>query len=133
MRDPFGPSFRVRDPSDWTGILCELRPSTAFALSLAGGILILFNKMIMMIGGSLLIEFIGMGIVIMVIGAFLGLIVIVGSIVLYSRPALHGAMGMTIVLVSLTSIIIGTIMGSICGILAFVWGSQRGAFLQGDL
>ena len=98
-------------------------------LSLVGGILILFNEMIMMIGGSLFIEFIGMGI--MVIGTFLGLIVIVGSIVLYSRPALHGAMGVTIMLVSLASIIIGTIMGSIYGILASVWGSQRGGFPPG--
>jgi hypothetical protein len=111
-------------------------PSTAFILSLIGGIFILLGGLATaaiyaLIGGALLAFIPGLGVLLLalaVIAIFFGLIIIVGATMLRSKPESAKTWGLLIIILSILSLIfagggfvIGFILALIGGILAMTW------------
>lgn len=107
-------------------------PKTGHILSLIGGILVL------LVGGDRLMELIRFGsypggtgldgALDLGFGLICGLIIIVGSIMLFRRPQQHRMWGVIVLIFSLLSLvgtaggaIIGLLLGSIGGILGITW------------
>ncbi len=127
----------------------EERPTTAFVLSLVGGVLILVGGGMMSMTGSFgfggMMGFGGMGGMMGypgygmmgglgfglfgLLGLVFGAIVIISAVMLNSKPQEHSTWGMLIVLFSVLSIFggamggfgIGLILGLIGGVLAITW------------
>ncbi len=109
-------------------------PSTAYILSLIGGILILIDALVYAavaaVGASFLAFFPGAAAILIafgVIAILLALIVIYGAIQMKNRPASAKTWGLLVLVFSLVSFIggggfvIGAILGLVGGILALVW------------
>ncbi len=115
------------------------KPTAAMVLSVIGGLFILFGGIallaiadflafILLFGG----ESVGIEAVLFVqilgaIGIVIGLVIIVGGVLMYARPASSTAWGVIILVISLVSIIatggfiLGLILGLIGGILGIVF------------
>ena len=99
----------------------EARPTTAFGLSIAAGVLIVV--------GSFLFLLIGFGFfsLFALLGLIFGTIVLVGSILLYARPREHVAWGVIVLIFSALSLVgfggflIGAIIGIIGGAIGVGW------------
>ncbi len=109
------------------------RPSVAFGLSFAGGIIVLLAGFIVMAIGAAFTFFIGgLGGVPGLFGVLCGILMMVGAVMLYARPSQHVAWG-TVVLVfsflswfgALGGLLIGFILGLAGGILGIVWRPSR--------
>lgn len=123
----------------------ELKPIAAFVLSLMGGIFILLGAVVMsmftsgamnMMTGTMMNVHGGMGMTVMmgfapilaIVGIASGIMVILGSMMLYNRPAesqLWGAIILAFSVVSLLGglggLLVGFILGLVGGILALTW------------
>ncbi|MEM2904649.1 MAG: zinc ribbon domain-containing protein [Candidatus Bathyarchaeia archaeon] len=108
------------------------RPTVAFGLSLAGGIIVLIVGLFLMVLGAVAtFLFLGIGGIIGLFGVVCGIFMIMGAIMLYTRPEQHVAWG-TIVLVfsilswfgALAGLVIGFILGLVGGILGIIWRPQ---------
>ena len=117
------------------------KPTTAFVLSLLAGIFILLNGLAIAFVSSFLfflpvdtgipsgaLPFLsGIFIGLMAVGIVFGLIVLIGSIMLYRNPSQKTAWGVIIIIFSIISIvigggfIIGLILGIVGGALALAW------------
>ena len=119
----------------------EERPTTAFVLSLVGGVFILLSGGMMSTIGSFgfggMMGFGGMGGMMGwtgfglfgILGLIFGVIVVISAIMLNSKPQEHATWGTLIVLFSVLSIFggamggfgVGLILGLIGGVLALTW------------
>jgi hypothetical protein len=119
----------------------EERPTTAFVLSLVGGVFILLGGGMMSTIGSFgfggMMGFGGMGGMMGwtgfglfgILGLIFGVIVVISAIMLNSKPQEHATWGTLIVLFSVLSIFggamggfgVGLILGLIGGVLALTW------------
>lgn len=119
----------------------EERPTTAFVLSLVGGVFILLGGGMMSTIGSFgfggMMGFGGMGGMMGwtgfglfgILGLIFGAIVVISAIMLNSKPQEHATWGTLIVLFSVLSIFggamggfgVGLILGLIGGVLALTW------------
>ncbi|MHB1708950.1 MAG: DUF6114 domain-containing protein [Thermoplasmataceae archaeon] len=108
------------------------KPVAAFVLSLIGGIFVLLGGIIIAVLGAALTFFIGgIGGIYGLFGIIFGIIIIVGSAMLYSNPDKHTLWGAIILVFSIVSwfgsyggFVIGFLLGLIGGILAMVWKPQ---------
>jgi Family of unknown function (DUF6114) len=111
-------------------------PSTAFVLSLIGGIFILLGGLAdaaiyALVGGAVFALLPGLGVlflVLAVVGLLIGLLTIVGAVMLRSKPESAHTWGILIIVFSVISLvtggggfIIGFILALIGGILALTW------------
>lgn len=105
------------------------KPTAAFVLSLIGGIFILLAGVVLGTLGAAFTFFLGgIGGVIGIFGLIWGIIVIIGSVMLYSQPEQHTVWGIIILVFSILSwfgalggFLIGFILGLVGGILAIVF------------
>ena len=114
--------------------MTEEKPTAAFILSLIAGIFILLNGLFIAAIGSMIASFslmmpgagaIGLGII--ALGLLFGIIVIIGSLMMMSKPKQTKAWGILVLVFSILSIfigggfIIGFILGIVGGALALAW------------
>lgn len=105
------------------------KPTAAFVLSLIGGLIIFFIGIFLSFVGAIATIFLGgIGGIIGVFGLLWGVLVIIGAIMMYSRPEEHVIWGIVVLIFSTLSwigaaggLIIGFLLGFIGGILAIVW------------
>lgn len=113
------------------------KPTAGFVLGLIGGILILLNALLLVIVATMAstigaivgspIDLGGLLAVMAGIGLIFALIVIVGSIIMYMRPASHVMWGVIVLLFSIFSFVVGggfylgAILGLIGGILGIIF------------
>jgi len=126
------------------------RPMAAFILSIAAGILIVIGSVVMVLMMSFGYWWMGMSdghysmmglttintgnlFILLLLGAFCGVIIIISSILMYLRPKRARTWGWLILLFSLLSLFemggffVGAILGILGGYLAITWqGSRRG-------
>ena len=108
------------------------KPVAAFVLSLIGGIFVLLGGIVIAALGAALTFFIGgIGGFYGLFGIIFGIIIIVGSAMLYSNPDKHVLWGAIILVFSIVSwfgsyggFVIGFLLALIGGILAMVWKPQ---------
>jgi hypothetical protein len=104
----------------------EEKPTAAFVLSLIGGIFVLLGGILLAIVGAIVAFFTyGAGLILGIFTIF-GIIIIVGSIMMYNQPASTKTWGIIILILGIISIIgvvtaIGGILAMIGGIMAIVW------------
>lgn len=104
-------------------------PSTAFGLSLAGGIIILLAGLVVAAVGATLTFFIGgIGGLVGIVGVVWGILIIVFAFLLRSMPEKHVGLGVAVILFSIFSwfgsfggFLIGFLLALIGGVLAIVW------------
>jgi hypothetical protein len=113
------------------------RPSAAFILSLIGGIFVLLVGLLLAFVGAVLTFWIfGVGAVIGLWGVLCGIIMIVGSVMMYTRPWQHYTWGIVVLLFSIFSLgatgglVIGFILGLIGGALSISWRPHAAAPTQ---
>ncbi|MDA4117789.1 MAG: zinc ribbon domain-containing protein [Thaumarchaeota archaeon] len=107
----------------------QSKPSTAFGLSLAGGILVVLAGIVVMLLGAALTSFIGgIGGIFGFFGIVWGILIIFCANLLRSRPARHVGLGVAIVLFSIFSwfgaiggFFLGFVLSLVGGILAIAW------------
>lgn len=105
------------------------RPAAAFALSLAGGIMVLLGGLLLSVVGFVVtIPFGGVGGIIGLLGVFWGLIMILSSFFMFAWPDQHSIWSAIIIVVSVFSwygaiggFILGFLLGIIGGILGVIW------------
>jgi len=105
------------------------RPTAAFILSLIAGILIVIVGFVVMVAGTILtIPVGGAGGIPGLYGAVCGILVILGGLMLYSRPKRNVVWGFVIVVFSILSLYgalgglyVGLVLGVIGGILGIRW------------
>jgi len=121
-----GPLIRVAEYKEGKGT--SEKPTAAFVLSLIAAIFILLNGALIAALGAILFAFFpGFGILIAALGLVFGIVVLVGAILLWSKPGMHVGAGVLVLLFSIFSLIIGGgfiigfILGLIGGILGIVW------------
>ncbi len=103
------------------------KPSTAFILSLIGGILVLLGGLALAAVGTLLAFFTGFGYLLYVFLIF-GLIIIIGAIMINSNPSSAHTWGIVILILGVISLIgivttLGGIIAIIGGAFAISWKS----------
>jgi Family of unknown function (DUF6114) len=110
------------------GLGTSEKPTAAFVLSLIAAIFILLNGVFIAIIGAIIFAFApGFAIVLAAIGLVFGIIVLVGAILLWTKPEMHKGAGILVLLFSIFSLVIGGgffigfILGLVGGILAIVW------------
>ncbi len=123
----------------------QVYPSTAYLLSLIGGILILIDGLLTVVaaflGAAVVagIGFAGLGLLLIafgIIALLFSLVVLYGALQLKSRPQTARTWGILILVFSLISFlggggfIIGAILGLIGGVLAIVWTPPAPAYGQ---
>lgn len=104
------------------------RPTNAFVLGLAGGVLILVSGLFFFLLSPFFFGLFG------VLSIVFGIIVIVGSVLLYRFPSQRIAWGVVVLIFSISSIIgfggfiAGLVLGTVGGALAIAWKpeSERG-------
>ena len=107
----------------------QQRPTAAFVLSLIGGLIIFFTGIVLSFIGAIVTIFIGgIGGIIGIFGIVWGILVIIGAIMMYTRPDQHVIWGIVVLIFSILSwfgaaggLIIGLILALIGGILGIVW------------
>jgi len=112
------------------------KPTAAFVLSLIGGIFVLLGGIFVAFVGSIIssISVVGAGsagstvLIIGVVGVIFGLIMIVGGVMMYSKPSSAKMWGVIVLVLSILSwvvaaggLFIGFLLGLIGGILALVF------------
>ncbi len=105
------------------------RPTAAFVLSLIGGIFILMVGILLgIIGFTLTIFVAGVGGILGIFGLVWGIIVILGSVMMYRNPEQHTLWGIIVLVFSIVSwfgalggLFIGFLLGLIGGILGIAW------------
>jgi len=107
------------------------RPTTAFILSLIGGILVLLVSLgLAVIGAALTFFLAGIGGVFGLWGVVCGIIMIVGGMMMNSHPDQHTVWGTIVLVFSILSLassgglVIGFILGLIGGALGIAWRPQ---------
>jgi len=101
------------------------KPTAAFVLSLIGGIIMLFVAILATVGFS--VVFGGAGALIGIVGVVFGLIVIIGGVMLYQKPASHTMWGVIILILAIVDFPgvwgfgIGSLLAFIGAILALVY------------
>ncbi len=109
--------------------LSSEKPTTAFILSLIGGIFVILGGLAAAAIGAVFTFFIGgIGGIIGLIGVFWGILIIVFAVMLNSNPKSHTTYGALILIFSIFSwfgsfggLFIGFLLGLIGGILALTW------------
>lgn len=102
------------------------KPTAAFVLSLLGGIFVLIPGILLAILGTFIGFFtFGAGFVLYIFPIF-GLIIIIGSILMYSNPKSAKTWGIIVLILGIISFIglitaLGGLLALIGGILAIVW------------
>ncbi len=101
------------------------KPTAAFVLSLLGGIFALLGGIGLAILGTILAFFTGLGLILYIFPIF-GLIIIIGSIMMYSNPKSAKTWGIIVLILGIISMIgivtaFGGLLALIGGILAIVW------------
>ena len=107
------------------------KPLAAFVLSLIGGIIVLLVGIIISIATTLVTIIIGLGGtggILGLPGVVCGVLMILGAVMLYTRPKQHVIWGAIVIVFSILSwwgaaggIFIGLILGFIGGILGIIW------------
>ncbi len=107
------------------------KPTAAFVLSLIGGIFMLLGSLIWLALGAFMAFFptFGLGVTLLgAIGLIFSIIVILGGVMMYTRPEQHVMWGVIVLILSIVNIpftfagiIIGFILGLIGGILGLVF------------
>lgn len=107
------------------------KPTGAFVLSLIGGIFIILGALVWLVIGAMLAFFptFGMGVTVLgVVGLLFGLIIIIGGVMMYTKPEQHVMWGAIVLILSIVSIpfsfaglIIGFILALVGGILGLVF------------
>ena len=107
------------------------KPTTAFMLSLIGGIIVFlvgFFVMIILGVAALFNRWIGILSAFGFLGVIWGILMIVGAVMLYSKPEQHVTWGILILVSSFLSwigtfggLVVGFILGVIGGILGIIW------------
>ncbi len=114
------------------------RPTSAFVLSLIGGIFVIIGGLVVAIVGAALTFFIGgLGGFFGLLGIVWGILIIVFAVQLNSNPSTHSTSGALIIVFSVLSwlgsfggLFIGFLLGLIGGILAVAWNPKAGAPAQ---
>ncbi len=109
--------------------LSSEKPTTAFILSLIGGIFVVIGGLATAAIGAALTFFIGgIGGIFGLIGVVWGILIIVFAVMLNSNPNNHASYGALILVFSIVSwfgsfggLLIGFLLGLVGGILAIVW------------
>jgi len=102
------------------------KPTAAFVLSLLGGIFVLIPGLGLAALGSMLAIFtFGLGLAFWIFPIF-GIIIIIGSIMMYSNPNSTKTWGVVVLILGIISFIgvitaLGALLALIGGILALVW------------
>jgi hypothetical protein len=96
------------------------KPTTAFILSLIGGILVLLGGLVWAAVGTLLAFFTGFGYLLYVFLLF-GLIIIIGAIMINSNPSSAHTWGIVILILGILSLI--GIITALGGLLAIIGGA----------
>jgi hypothetical protein len=107
----------------------QQKPIAAFVLSLISGLIIFFMGIFLSFIGAIATVFIGgIGGIIGVFGIVWGALLIIGAVLMYSRPDQHVIWGILVIVLSILSwvgaaggLIIGFLFGFIGGILAIIW------------
>lgn len=105
------------------------KPTSAYILSLMGGIVIIISgAIIAVIGAGLTSQLGGIGGLIGVFGMITGILVITGAVMMNSRPEQHTVWGIIVVVFSFLSLIgalggflVGFVLGLIGGIMGIIW------------
>ena len=105
------------------------KPTAAFVLSLIGGIFILLAGVFLgFVGFAITLPLGGFGAALGFLGLLWGILVIVGAIMINSKPDQHVAWGVIVLVFSILSWVgalggffIGFLLGLIGGILAIAW------------
>jgi len=115
------------------------KPTTAFVLSLIGGVLILINAIMMFVGAVIFVTFAGAvpeagalaGAIVVLYGLgglVIGILVVVGAIMINSgKPGKVRAWSIVVIVLSIVSIligggfIVGLVLGVVGGILGLRW------------
>ena len=105
------------------------KPTTAFVLSLIGGIIVFLVGFFEMIRRYTRGETVGLfGGAPGLLGVIWGILIIVGAVMLYSRPKQHRTWGIIVLVFSILSwvgavggLFIGFILGLIGGIIGIIW------------
>lgn len=105
------------------------KPTGAFVVSLLGGIFILLGGIVLaLFGGIATLAIGGVGALIGAAGIATGIVVIVGAVLMYSKPSSSTAWGVVILVLSIVSwvtalggFVIGFLLGLIGGILGIVY------------
>jgi Family of unknown function (DUF6114)/zinc-ribbon domain len=115
----------------------EPRPTTAFALALAGGVLILLAGLVELWIGYLTTAilfssgFSAFFVLLGVVGIVLGALIILLGVLLLQHPEHHTVFGVLILVLSLLSVasywgfLIGLVLGVVAGVLAISWNPVR--------
>jgi len=104
----------------------EEKPTAAFVLSLIGGIIVLLGGIGLAILGTFLAAVgLDLGLLLYIFPIF-GLIIIIGSIMMYSNPKSAKTWGIIVLILGIISMIgiitaLGGLLALIGGILAIVW------------
>ena len=104
----------------------EEKPVAAFVLSLIGGILVLVaGAALAMLGVAVAFFTFGAGLLLGIFALF-GIVIIVGSIMMYSQPSSAKTWGIIVLILGILSLFgvitaLGGILALIGGILAIVW------------
>jgi len=104
------------------------KPTTAFLLSLIGGILVLLGGLVWAAIGTLIAFFTGFGFLLYVFLLF-GIIIIIGAIMLNSNPSSAHTWGIVILILGILSLIgvitaLGGLLSIIGGAFALSWKPQ---------
>jgi len=118
--------------------LASEKPSTAYILSLIGGIFVLIGGILVAVVGAALTFFIGgIGGLLGILGIVWGILIIVFAVRLNSNPESHATSGALIIVFSILSwfgsfggLFIGFLLGLIGGILAVAWSPSAAAPTQ---
>jgi hypothetical protein len=108
------------------GVIMEEKPIAAFVLTLIGGILVLITgAALAMLGVAVALFTFGAGLLLGVFALF-GIVIIVGSIMMYSQPSSAKTWGIIVLILGILSLFgvitaLGGILALIGGILAIVW------------
>jgi hypothetical protein len=107
------------------------KPTTGFALSLVGGIFVLLGAASVMLLGALFsfLPIVGKGISLVGdFGLVCGLVMILGSVMMYWKPSQHAIWGIIVLVFSVLSwvgtfggFIVGFILGLVGGVLGISW------------
>jgi len=104
----------------------EEKPTAAFVLSLIGGIFVLIGGIWLALVGAIIAIFTeGAGLILGVFAVF-GIIIIIGSIMMYNQPNSATTWGIIILILGIISLVgiitaFGGLLSLIGGILAIIW------------
>ncbi len=116
--------------------LAEEKPTAAFVLSLIGGIFIIIGGLYIAAIGALFTFLIGgIGAVFGVVGIVFGILVLLGAVMMYSKPEQHSMWGAIVLVFSIIALPaawgfgIGSLLGFIGGILGLVFKPKGAAMM----